>query len=234
MRSPLALTAKGIIRNRQSLQEYEEEKGHQAASANNKGHGKDKHKKASALQTLGRRSSTVDNTMMTPTDLKRFPREIGESTNERNGSKRGRGAGRKVVEDDDIEEDDDDFEMKKFLHSNTLKDDRARSSRITMPSPRRMRGGRGAESEDSSMMRNSSIRIDGSREGRGKGRAGSSVSVSRGLSEGSKRSPVMDVVEAVEKAEPAVGKGRKGRLPRPSRPAPRARKQQDEDDDDDE
>lgn len=225
LRSPLALTGKGISRFSQSLKEYEEEKDHQAASAK-KGQGKDKNRKTTALQTLGRRPN--ENNMMETMDRKKFPREFDGFTNERKGSKRGSGRKAAAEIEEDEEEDDDDVDMKNLMRSNSYTNNRDSASRRTVPSLLRKRGGRGAESEDS-MMSDSLSSID-SRGSRG-GRARSSISISRSVRDSSEKSSVVDVVNEDENAEPSVGRGRKGRLPRPSRPAPRARKPQDEDDD---
>lgn len=226
LRSPLALTGKGISRFSQSLKEYEEEKDHQAASAK-KGQGKDKNRKTTALQTLGRRPN--ENSTMETMDRKKFPRDFEEFANERKGSKRGSGRKAAAEIEEDEEDEDDDDDIKELMRSNSYKGNRDSASRRTVPSLQRKRGGRGAESEDSMMSDSlSSIDSRGSRGGRARS---SSISISRSVRDSSERSSVVDVVEEDESAEPSVGRGRKGRMPRPSRPAPRARKPRDEDDD---
>ena len=201
LRSPLALTAKGITRFTQSLQEYEGEKNHRAPST-----GKDKNRKPTAFRTMGRQSEEE-------ADRRKFPRDFEGLMNERKGGK----FIRKAKQVEEIEEDeDDDFDLKDFMSH-----DRDRATSRSPPStPPRKRGGRATESNDS-LLSDSSSRID-SRDSR---------ATTSSLSGLSNRNSVVNSVKGAGKEEPAAGRGRKGILPRPSRPAPRTMKAQDDDDD---
>ena len=208
LRSPLALTAKGITRFTQSLQEYEGEKNHRAPST-----GKDKNRKPTAFRTMGRQSEEE-------ADRRKFPRDFEGLMNERKGGK----VIRKAKKVEEIEEDEDnDFDLNDFMS-----DDRDRATSRSPPStPPRKRGGRATESNDS-LLSDSSSRID-SRDSRAT--TSSSSSFRDSLSGLSKRNSVVNSVKGAGKEEPAAGRGRKGILPRPSRPAPRTIKAQDDDDD---
>ena len=213
LRSPLALTAKGITRFTQSLQEYEGEKNHRAPST-----GKDKNRKPTAFRTMGRQSEEE-------ADRRKFPRDFEGLMNERKERKGGKVI-RKAKQEEEIEEDeDDDFDLKDFMSH-----DRDRATSRSPPStPPRKRGGRATESNDSLLI-DSSSRID-SRDSRAT-TSSSSSSFRDSLSGLSKRnSVVVNSVKGAGKEEPAAGRGRKGILPRPSRPAPRTMKAQDDDDD---